>query len=732
MKSFKRDLILLFLIFVNLMFIMSILINAFMIVRFDYGYVILIFLSTATVFFILRYVICKKKYRVIIFILTIVLMGTLLFIFREKLIDFISLLNLNLIDLNSKIYEDTYTEFNQYKGILIVIIPLWTVLVLTITTAGFYDFTLFAVFALMVILWFIGFENNIKAYITKYTTVSLLTYSLNSYIKKQKKLLKIGVEFLESARGEIFHLILWSVITATLISILPQAINGKYDNIKDKFEKRNSEKTTKSDENTPKPYNIASSGYDDSDKKLGGAIEIDDTEVMKVRANEPLYLKGTTKSYYDGFTWKNRNDSFIDKAKDELPPSQKGGYTFSYSNDLKSLKIYPDNIKTSTIFVPSHVFNIDTEKPIQYNKAGVFRSKNIMSMEYSVSYYEDKDMKIENIIKKNGIYGIQPLMDSEYEYCLSMDENILSNYKEYLQLPDNLSPRIYDLAKKITEGATTRAEKVEKIYDYLRKEYPYSIDVSAVPQNQEFLDYFLFTEKKGYCTYFATAATILCRISGIPARYVEGFNVSDKKDSSNLYVVTNRDAHAWCEVLIGPRTNFWDIFDCVPNARAQMENQLKEKQGDSDIDSGVMDSTKRRNKNEIAENTGGTVVQNKKTMSIFNIVALIALGIVVISQLFIVFFELIMRYKIVKNSSVIPLYLYYLKQYKKRGYIKPENLSDMEFVYNISDEELKNRLKLLVKDVYAEYYGHRNRTNIDKYEYYRFIKRYLKEKSKYV
>ncbi|WP_294359061.1 transglutaminase-like domain-containing protein [uncultured Clostridium sp.] len=35
------------------------------------------------------------------------------------------------------------------------------------------------------------------------------------------------------------------------------------------------------------------------------------------------------------------------------------------------------------------------------------------------------------------------------------------------------------------------------------------------------MEKFLFQEKKGYCTYFATATTIMCRAVGVPARYKE-------------------------------------------------------------------------------------------------------------------------------------------------------------------------------------------------------------------
>ena len=39
----------------------------------------------------------------------------------------------------------------------------------------------------------------------------------------------------------------------------------------------------------------------------------------------------------------------------------------------------------------------------------------------------------------------------------------------------------------------------------------------------DYISYFLAKNKKGYCTHFASAGTMILRYMGIPARYVEGY-----------------------------------------------------------------------------------------------------------------------------------------------------------------------------------------------------------------
>ena len=121
--------------------------------------------------------------------------------------------------------------------------------------------------------------------------------------------------------------------------------------------------------------------------------------------------------------------------------------------------------------------------------------------------------------------------------------------EQYLSLPDTLPERVKELAYEITKDQETDYDKVKAIEKYFMTDFHYTYNPGDVPEGRDFVDYFLFDSKQGYCTYYATAMTILVRSLGIPARYVEGYCLtSDTWEGKNEYMVTNEQAHAWTEV----------------------------------------------------------------------------------------------------------------------------------------------------------------------------------------
>lgn len=74
------------------------------------------------------------------------------------------------------------------------------------------------------------------------------------------------------------------------------------------------------------------------------------------------------------------------------------------------------------------------------------------------------------------------------------------------------------------------------------------------PLNEDPAEYFLFESGRGYCQHFATAAVILYRMYGIPARYATGYAVkpSDFTEENGEFhaEVTDESAHAWVEICL--------------------------------------------------------------------------------------------------------------------------------------------------------------------------------------
>ena len=92
------------------------------------------------------------------------------------------------------------------------------------------------------------------------------------------------------------------------------------------------------------------------------------------------------------------------------------------------------------------------------------------------------------------------------------------------------------------------------VTEFLADNMEYSLEPGKLPEGEDFIDYYLFRQKKGYCSHFATIAVNMFRKLGIPARYVEGFVVKPEDVPKNGITKTiqlkDKNAHAWPEIYV--------------------------------------------------------------------------------------------------------------------------------------------------------------------------------------
>ena len=105
---------------------------------------------------------------------------------------------------------------------------------------------------------------------------------------------------------------------------------------------------------------------------------------------------------------------------------------------------------------------------------------------------------------------------------------------------------VYDLARRLREGARTPYEYMVAIERHLAAGYAYSESPrrSSVP-----LADFLLRERLGYCQQFSGAMALLLRMGGVPARVAAGFSPGSLHRDRREYVVRDMDAHSWVEVF---------------------------------------------------------------------------------------------------------------------------------------------------------------------------------------
>ncbi len=143
-----------------------------------------------------------------------------------------------------------------------------------------------------------------------------------------------------------------------------------------------------------------------------------------------------------------------------------------------------------------------------------------------------------------------------------------------LNIPNELDPRVHELADRIFAGCTTTTEKINAVISHFRTNYTYVLGLN-IPPGRDKLTHFLLEESTGYCEYFASGAAILLRLAGVPTRYVTGFFVTAKDEQNESWIARNMDAHAWVEAW-DPQQRQWTIVEATPGEDLDAAPALEE------------------------------------------------------------------------------------------------------------------------------------------------------------
>ncbi len=133
--------------------------------------------------------------------------------------------------------------------------------------------------------------------------------------------------------------------------------------------------------------------------------------------------------------------------------------------------------------------------------------------------------------------------------------------ERYLQLPDDLDPRIPELAHQIADSEPSPYRRALAIERYLTTKYGYTLQLPSRPPADPLAD-FLFHRRRGHCEYFASSMAVLLRTLDIPSRIITGFRGAQFNTVNSTYIVRASDAHSWVEAYI-PGAG-WLAFDPTP------------------------------------------------------------------------------------------------------------------------------------------------------------------------
>ena len=308
-------------------------------------------------------------------------------------------------------------------------------------------------------------------------------------------------------------------------------------------------------------FSLSSDGwYPQGSGQLGGKPDPSDRPILRVTTPSPVYLRGVALNEYTGRGWTNttggrrylwqsaslaaRRARLFDQ---DLPAESLRGALCDPA--LVSVRLLTDS--ASTLFVPQRIRELSPGGdlvPYFSNSSEVFVTRNLQPGDtYSVSAP----------LFRAGDDGLEQLIDNAAASEDLAWEEVLATYT---RLPDHLEEPVRALAAEAVAEADTPYEQALAIQTWLSGSFRYTLEVKDVPASQDFVTRFLLSEKEGYCTYFASAMTVLCRMAGLPARYVEGYLA--EPDAGGQALVTGLNGHAWTEVYF--RGFGWLTFDATP------------------------------------------------------------------------------------------------------------------------------------------------------------------------
>lgn len=189
---------------------------------------------------------------------------------------------------------------------------------------------------------------------------------------------------------------------------------------------------------------------------------------------------------------------------------------------------------------------------------------------------------VDQVIQKNFLEKYEISYHPIGENLISLKESKeRSAYEKYVQ--DNYLTVTEECESAVSEFcrqagvAGNSEEDIEKVIRYLHEQCSYSMTPGKTPRDQDFITYFLMEKHKGFCVHFASSAVMIFRKMGIPARYIEGYNMSTNKILDGILLeeeetedwvtgniskeeldklgvisveVSDAQAHAWVEIYL--------------------------------------------------------------------------------------------------------------------------------------------------------------------------------------
>lgn len=325
-------------------------------------------------------------------------------------------------------------------------------------------------------------------------------------------------------------------------------------------------------------------GLQPQQDRLGGDREPSDSTVLM--SSQDLLLRGQALEVYTGSRWGDsagenignfrfdslfwqgrRNDAFGLRMPRDVSGSLLGELLAPVDADVQVYRHF------RSLFLPYRPDRVDIDHgsgSLYFNMQGE-------------AYW---DQAPDNRTEYNVLGSTWAIRDPDFDKNMLLLERNLSYSDEdpdleeiaarCLQLPESLPGWVGELALELTEESDFPYGKAIALRDWLDKNCEYTLTPGPTDPDKDFVAEFL-TNRRGYCTYYASALTVLCRCAGVPARYVTGYGMAPE---GRRFKASQATAHAWTEIYL--RNIGWVPVDALSTEIFRQETPLPEESQSGD------------------------------------------------------------------------------------------------------------------------------------------------------
>lgn len=334
---------------------------------------------------------------------------------------------------------------------------------------------------------------------------------------------------------------------------------------------------------------------------------------------QSYYLRGFTGSNYTGTSWKEADPENSWKGRDLFYWLHKAGFYGQTELASAALTLDPETVteERNSITVENHsACSHYLYAPYELIGGAFLAGQRLgeegikttgISGERTYSY-EAVSGQVSRYLRLTAALA-DPSSFTAAETAYAEQESYYNSYvyETCLELPENLRAQIGNLlgAYETPEGGkhADYTEAKEEILYALQSGCTYSEILEQPWKGTDFIEDFLSDTKTGYSVHYASAAVMMFRYYGIPARYVEGCLITPEDARSmkagEWYDLDDSHAHAWAEYyqdgvgwlpfevtpaymnVMEQTQDYQDISGMVPEGSQVEEDQQEETPQDS-------------------------------------------------------------------------------------------------------------------------------------------------------